>query len=99
MYDLEEFAMNARCPGQDSRKLTAEVLICPQCRAEVEIFSDEVRVTCAKCGEVVRRKKMPSCADWCVAAKQCLGDGRWKSLKIETREESTDASKNNHKNR
>ena len=96
MYDLKELAMNARCPGQDSRKLTAEIHMCPHCRAEVEIFSDEVRVKCHKCGEVIRRENTPSCADWCAVAKQCLGEERWQSRKAETTDESKDANAENH---
>jgi len=83
--------MNERCPGQDSRKLTAENLICPHCQAAVEIFSDEVRVKCRGCGCLVRREKAPSCADWCASAKQCLGEERWQNLKGENGEDKEDA--------
>ena len=36
--------MYSRCPGQDSRRLRAEIHKCPSCGHEVEIFSDEVKV-------------------------------------------------------
>jgi len=54
---------------------------CPNCGAEVEIFSDEIKVKCQKCGENVYREKIPSCIDWCASARQCLGEDRWKELK------------------
>ena len=84
--------MTAGCLGQDSRKLSAETLLCPACRAEVEIFSDESRVRCHTCGEVICREKLPSCVDWCAAARQCLGEERWQKLKGNNGEGSKDAA-------
>ena len=72
-----------RCPGQDMRNLRISLHKCPNCGAEVEIFSDELRVKCQKCGKYVYKEKTPSCIDWCAAARQCLGDERWKQLKGE----------------
>ena len=73
--------MYTKCPGQDGRNLRVELYKCPNCGAEVEIFSDEVKVKCQKCGEKVYREKMPSCIEWCASARQCLGEERWKALK------------------
>ena len=73
--------MTSKCPGQDSRKLRVSLHICPNCGAEVEIFSDEVRLKCQKCGEYVYRDKIPSCIDWCASARQCLGEERWRQLR------------------
>lgn len=73
--------MNSRCPGQDSRNLRVELYKCPNCGAEVEIFSDELRVKCHKCGEEICRERMPSCIEWCAFARQCLGEERWRQLK------------------
>ncbi len=72
--------MTFKCPGQDMRKLRVELYKCPNCSAEVEIFSDELRVKCQKCGEIVYKEQIPSCIDWCASARQCLGDKRWKEL-------------------
>lgn len=72
-----------RCPGQDLRNLRISLHKCPGCGAEVEIFSDEMRVKCQKCGQYVYKEKTPSCIDWCAAARQCLGEERWKELKDE----------------
>lgn len=73
--------MNSRCPGQDSRKIRAAIYKCPKCGAEVEIFSDELKVKCRQCGEMVYREKTPSCVEWCAYARQCLGEERWKRMK------------------
>ena len=72
--------MYSRCPGQDGRNLRVELFKCPNCGAEVEIFSDEIKVKCHKCGEKVYREKIPSCIDWCASAHQCLGEERWRQL-------------------
>lgn len=72
--------MFSKCPGQDTRKLRVEVYKCPNCGSDVEIFSDETRVKCQKCGNMVFKEKMPSCIEWCSSARQCLGEERWKAL-------------------
>jgi len=76
----EVTVMYSQCPGQDMRKLRVELYKCPNCGAEVEIFSDELKVKCHKCGQKVYKEKMPSCIDWCASARQCLGEERWKAL-------------------
>ena len=75
--------MTTKCPGQDMRKLRVSVYKCPACGAEVEIFSDEIKIRCQKCGEPVYRDKIPSCIDWCASARQCLGEERWRELRGE----------------
>ena len=73
--------MYSRCPGQDTRNLRVSVHKCPNCGAEVEIFSDEIKVKCQKCGTKVYRERLPSCIEWCASARQCLGEERWRELK------------------
>ena len=73
--------MTGKCPGQDFRNLRVSLYKCPNCGAEVEIFSDEIKVKCHKCGEKVYREKIPSCIEWCASARQCLGEERWKELR------------------
>ena len=73
--------MTMRCPGQDMRNLRVSLHKCPNCGTEVEIFSDELKVKCHKCGTKVYREKTPSCIEWCAAARQCLGEERWRELK------------------
>ena len=73
--------MRSLCPGQDNRNLRVELFKCPSCGTEVEIFSNEVKVKCYQCGEMVYRERMPSCIDWCASARQCLGKERWQQMK------------------
>jgi|TARA_B100002003_G_C13798012_1_gene394085 DNA-directed RNA polymerase subunit RPC12/RpoP len=75
--------MTFKCPGQDMRKLRVELYKCPSCGAEIEIFSDEMRMKCQKCGDMVYREQTPSCIDWCSSARQCLGEERWEELRGE----------------
>ncbi len=72
--------MYGRCPGQEGRNLSVEVYKCPKCGAGVEIFSDETAARCQKCGQRVYRDRAPSCAEWCPAARQCLGDEKWQQF-------------------
>ena len=62
------------------RKLRSALYKCPDCGAEVEMFSDEMRFRCRKCGAMVYKEKVPSCIEWCKSARQCLGEERWKEL-------------------
>ncbi len=79
----EMIIMSSQCPGQDDRNLRVELYKCPNCGAEVEIFSDELKVKCPKCGKYIHKEKIPSCIDWCASARQCLGEEIWKELKSE----------------
>ena len=72
--------MDAKCPGQDMRKLRSAIYKCPECGADVEMFSDELRIRCRKCKTLVYKEKVPSCIEWCKSAKQCLGEERWKQM-------------------
>ena len=63
-----------KCPGQDKRNLKIELIVCPKCGYQAEIFSDEMKIKCPKCRSLVLRKKLPSCADWCKSAAECLGN-------------------------
>ncbi|MBN1344690.1 MAG: phosphohydrolase [Phycisphaerae bacterium] len=69
--------MSTRCPGQDSRNLTAAFHRCPNCGAMVEIFSDEQRQRCPECKTMVFTEETPSCVQWCTAARDCLGPERY----------------------
>jgi DNA-directed RNA polymerase subunit RPC12/RpoP len=80
--------MDAKCPGQDIRNLRAAMYKCPNCGAEVEMFSDELRIKCRKCGKYVYKEQVPSCIEWCASARQCLGEERWQALMGEAKSES-----------
>ena len=62
-----------RCPGQDRRKVKVEALACTKCGYIAEIFSDEIKIRCPQCKELIRRWRLPSCIDWCRSAKECKG--------------------------
>jgi len=79
----EVTGMTFKCPGQNLRNLRVSLHKCLNCGAEVEIFSDEIKVKCQKCGEQAYREKIPSCIDWCASARQCLEEERWKELRGE----------------
>ena len=72
--------MMKKCPGMDSA-VRIQLQACPKCGAEVEIFTSEVKVKCGGCGEMVYSERLPSCVDWCAAARECLGEERWRRLK------------------
>ena len=80
--------MAGRCPGQDGRKLSVSLHKCPNCGAEVEMFSDETRVKCPACKKYVLSEEVPSCIQWCSSARECLGEERWKELLGEMAEEN-----------
>ena len=66
--------MPDRCPGRESLKnLDSVVVPCPDCGRLVEFFTDEPKRHC-RCGRVLLREALPQCAEWCVAAAECLGE-------------------------
>jgi len=69
------------CPGQDRRNVKAELLSCPDCGYQVEIFSDEIGVKCPQCRNLVCRQRLPSCVDWCKSARECIGEEKYKQLR------------------
>jgi len=78
--------MSYRCPGQWGRKLEANIYECPNCGYQVELFSDEIKVSCPNCGGAVYQEVMPSCIDWCPAAEECVGPEKWQQLQKEKEE-------------
>ncbi|MFC1873113.1 phosphohydrolase [Chloroflexota bacterium] len=70
-----------KCPGQDMRNLRVSLHKCTNCGNEVEMFSDELKIRCRKCGAHVYKESAPSCIDWCSQARQCLGEERWQALR------------------
>lgn len=70
-----------KCPGQDTRKRSAASITCAGCGYIAEIFSDEIKVKCPECGNLIYRGSLPSCADYCKAARECIGEERWEQRK------------------
>jgi len=69
-----------KCPGQDLKNIQVETIACPLCGYKVEMFSDEIKVSCPQCKGLVCKERLPSCIDWCAAAKDCIGEEKWKEL-------------------
>lgn len=71
------------CPGAlHLKQPTLSYVTCSRCGADdVEIWSDETMARCHHCGTPVFREKIPSCIDWCSAARECLGDDLYERLK------------------
>ncbi|HDR74232.1 MAG TPA: hypothetical protein ENN85_10060 [Methanoculleus sp.] len=73
--------MFSRCPGAANlRTPTLTIKTCPQCGAEVEIFSNDIAVTCGTCGFVIYND-VNSCIKWCRYAEQCVGPELYTKLK------------------
>lgn len=51
-----------------------EIFSCPSCGEEVEIWSDEIRGACHRCGQAVFRDGVMSCLEWCKYGKDCVGE-------------------------
>lgn len=67
--------MISECPGAKSfRQPEPEIIKCPDCSTEIEIWTDEIQATCPKCKKIVIREGGVSCLDWCRYAKECVGD-------------------------
>ena len=68
------------CPGSSKfRQPEPEEIKCPSCAEVIEIWTDEIKVACPKCKNVVMRKiEGASCLDWCKYAKECVGDEKLK---------------------
>jgi endogenous inhibitor of DNA gyrase (YacG/DUF329 family) len=62
-----------QCPGAANvRTPTIKLKKCPQCGAEVELFSIDMKVDCPGCGLAVFNDTN-SCIKWCKYAEDCLG--------------------------
>ena len=72
--------MLERCPGSASlRTPTLSVRRCPECGAEVEMFSSDLKVACGGCGFVIYND-ITSCVKWCRHAKDCLGEEAYERI-------------------
>lgn len=72
--------MMTRCPGSLAGTPTLKVKKCPECGGDVEVFSNDVKVNCEKCGFAVYND-VESCVQWCKYAKECVGEQLYKKLK------------------
>ena len=68
-----------KCPGSLSfSQPKPDIVKCPDCGTDVEIWSDEATGSCPSCSKSVIRTVTQSCVDWCKYAKECLGDEKFK---------------------
>ena len=68
------------CPGAANlRTPTLSIKKCPRCGEEVEVFSNDVSVTCSTCGFVVYKDIM-TCVQWCKYAEVCVGEETYKKI-------------------
>jgi NADH pyrophosphatase NudC (nudix superfamily) len=73
--------MELKCPGSSSiLRPTIELIPCPRCGGEVEIFTDEQKAGCENCGATVFREASPSCIEWCSCAEKCIGEEKYKRI-------------------
>jgi ribosomal protein S27AE len=74
--------LNNYCPGSASLRnnITLEIKTCPQCGADIELFSIDKRATCDRCGFVIYNSAQ-SCINWCRYAEQCFGTEQYQKLK------------------
>lgn len=64
-----------KCPGsQKFSQPQPEIIKCPFCAKELEIWTDEAKAKCPSCKKTVTRKIDQSCLDWCKYARECVGD-------------------------
>lgn len=55
---------------------------CPDCGEPVEFFKDDAQRKCKKCQLVIYNPRNNfGCANWCPAARECLGPERHESLR------------------
>jgi hypothetical protein len=75
------------CPGAANLR-TPKITMkkCPQCGAEVEVFSNDVSVKCSGGGFVVYND-IESCIQWCRHAKECVSEEMYRKL-IERKKDS-----------
>jgi ribosomal protein S27AE len=62
------------------RTPTLEIRKCPQCGEDVEVFSNDLKVVCSRCGFVIYND-IQSCIQWCKYAEECVGTEMYKRLK------------------
>ena len=62
-----------------SKELSIIDETCPQCGAEIELFSVDTEAVCERCGYKVYNDTL-SCVQWCKYARQCVGDEMYERM-------------------
>ena len=69
------------CPGSRTIKdPRPQYVSCKHCGTELEIWSDEAKVTCPKCLTIYFQEQNLTCLEWCSFARQCVGDETYARL-------------------
>ncbi len=68
------------CQGKP-RTPTIIEKICPNCGAEVELFSIDTEMVCENCGFIVYNDTL-NCVQWCKYAKDCVGEDMYNNMMI-----------------
>lgn len=70
-----------KCPGAGNIKTpTLKIKRCPECGAEVEVFSNDFSAICKGCGFTIY-EDIDSCIKWCKYAEKCVGEEVYKRFK------------------
>ena len=81
-----------RCPGSMAfAQPKIEIVRCPHCGEDAEVWTDEAEGKCRACGRSVCRTVTQSCIDWCKYARECLGDEghkKYQDMKSRLRKET-----------
>lgn len=83
------------CQGKPQLQIFEKT--CPNCGAEIEIFSVDTEATCEKCGFTIYNDTL-NCVQWCKYARQCVGDKMYEQMmKIAERQKAAKTSKGEQK--
>ncbi len=58
---------------------TLKIVKCPNCGADIELFSTDVKASCYKCGHVAYND-INLCVQWCEHAEECVGTEMYNKL-------------------
>lgn len=73
--------MRDKCSGAANiRTPTLKIKKCPECDADIEVFSTDLELKCGKCGFIIYNE-LESCIQWCKYAKKCVGEEVYQRLK------------------
>ena len=83
------------CQGKPQLQIFEKT--CPNCGAEIEIFSIDTQATCEKCGFTIYNDTL-NCVQWCKYARQYVGDKMYEQMmKIAERQKAAKASRGEQK--
>jgi len=70
--------MSFNCPGsQRFKQPQPEIINCPFCADEIELWTDEAEAVCSTCKRNVTRESGNCCLDWCAYARGCVGEAAY----------------------